>query len=257
VCSLGLVVLLGTVVSLAGNPPEKSVGNKKTVTEKKAAKHAGVLPVHRTGVEAIEAALNKPIDCSFVDTPLKDVIDYLKDSVQIEIVFDDLGLKEAGIDPDTRITCNIHGRRFETVLNRVVNSAKAKWTIHDDDLFVTSPAKLEDDEFLESRLYDVADLVVFQDQDGKKFDDFAPLSDVITNIIDTKSWVDNGGSGTISGVWLGTAKFLVVTNRYDIQKKIPALLAEIRTIAAKKSGGDGLPCRERPKAAKTAAPAQK
>jgi len=69
--------------------------------------------------------------------------------------------------------------------------------------------------------------------------------------------VDNGGSGTISGVWLGTAKFLVVTNRYDIQKKIPALLAEIRTIAAKKSGGDGLPCRERPKAAKTAAPAQK
>ena len=87
---------------------------------------------------------------------------------------------------------------------------------------------------------------MYQDKNGKKFDDFGPLTDIITSTVDTKTWVDNGGNGTILGASLGTAKILVVDHRYEVQKKIAALLAEIRTIAVKKSGGGDLPRRKRP-----------
>ncbi len=248
VCALGFAILWGTAVSLAEDPFGESAG-KKPEPARKAAKVAP--PVRRTGGEAIEEALKQPIDCDFVETPLKDMVDYFKDVVHIEICLDDSGFKEAGIDEATPVTCNFRGLRFEKVLNFVLDSVRLKWTIHDDVLYITSPTKLESDVLFETRVYDAADLVVYQDENGKKFDDYAPLTDVITATIDAKTWLDNGGEGTIQGQSLGTAKVLVVTHRWDVHKKIAALLAEVRAIAAKKSG-DGLPCRERPKGAPTA-----
>ncbi|MGO9112342.1 MAG: hypothetical protein ACLP9L_24190 [Thermoguttaceae bacterium] len=247
VCALGFAVLLGTVFSLAANPPEKSAGNKKPRSEKKAAQ-AAAPPVRRTGVEAVEAALAEPINCDFVETPLQDVIDYFRDSTHVEIYVDSPALKEAGVDLSTAVNCNLHGR-FENVLRVVLNELQLDWAIHNDLLCITSPAKAESEEYMETRLYDVADLIVYQDENGKKFDDYAPLSDMIVSTIGTRTWQDNGGTGAILGKSLGTAKILVVANRYEIHKKIAALLAEIRKIAAKKSGGDELPHRYAPKAA--------
>lgn len=250
VCALGFAFLLATVTAQAESPTEKSIG--KNAQPKRKAEPVKS-PVFQTGAQAIEAALQKPISCEFVETPLKDVIDYLKDVARIEIFLDDSGLKEAGIDPAASVTCNLRGLRLEKVLDLVLKSEKLSWTIHDDVLYVATPAKLDSEEFCTSRVYDVADLVVYQDENGKKFDDYAPLTDLITATIDDKSWLDNGGAGTILGETLGTAKVLVVAHHYQVHKKISALLAEIRTIAAKKSGGDGLPTRTRPKPAQTAA----
>ena len=254
VAALGFAVLWGTAVSWAGPPPNVGVAPEKSAGKKPepARKAKSAESVLRTGEEAIEAALAKPIACQFFETPLKDVIEYFKDAAQVEIFLDCAALKDAGVDEAESVNCNFRGLRFEKVLNRILDPLKLKWTIHDDMLCITSRDKADSDEFYETRLYDVADLVVYQDQDGKKIDDYAPLTSLITNIIDTKCWVDNGGLGTIQGESLGTAKVLVVSHRYDVHKQITALLAEIRKIAAKKSGGDGLPFRERPKAEKAA-----
>ncbi len=269
VCSLGLVVLLGTVVSLADDPFEASAGGARGKAAKPvrkareakpenssdddpfasgsaepkriAPKRAAKPPALHTGVEAIEAALAKPVDCEFVETSLKEVIDYLKATMQVEIYLDSSALKEAGVDSTTPITCNFHGLRFEYVLGLVLNELQLGWTIHDDVLYIASPQKLESDDFSETRVYDVADLVVYRDKDGKRVDDFVPLTDAITSTIETKSWEDNGGTGTIMGESFGTAKVLVISQPYEVHKKIAALLAEIRSIAAKKSGGDELP----------------
>jgi len=256
VAALGFAILWGTAVSWAGPAlnvgvvPEKSAGKKPEPARK--AKSAA--PVLRTGEEAIEAALAKPIDCQFVETPLKDVIEYFKDAAQIEIFLDDGKevREEERVDPRATVNCNFRGLRFEKVLNRILVSLRLTWTIHDDVLCITSPERADSDEFFETRLYDVADLVVYQDQDGKKFDDYAPLTSVITNTIYTKNWQENGGCGTIQGESLGTAKVLVVSQRFEVHRQIAALLADIRKIAAKKSGGDGVPFRERPKAEKAA-----
>ena len=100
---LGFAVLLGTVISLADNPtdkPPKPVSGKSPQPEKKTAKVAAP-PDNRTAVEKIEAALEQPTSIEFVETPLKDVIDYLKDFHHIEIHLDSAAMKEAAL-PKTR-----------------------------------------------------------------------------------------------------------------------------------------------------------
>ena len=111
-------------------------------------------------------------------------------------------------------------------MNLLLDELQLKYVIHNEVLLITSPAKANSEEFLETRLYDVADLVVYQDENGKKFDDYGPLTELIPSSIDSKSWHEDGGCGSIHGMSLGTAKVLVVSNRYDVHKKIAALLAE-------------------------------
>jgi hypothetical protein len=91
-------------------------------------------------------------------------------------------------------------------------------------------------------VYDVADLVVFLNATGKQFDDYTPLTGICTSI-DSPTWEDNGGSGTIRAESLGTVKVLVITSTLATHRKIAALLMEIREVAAKKSGGEGWPHR--------------
>ena len=57
----------------------------------------------------IREALSQPTQVEFVETPLKDVIDYLKDLHHIEIQLDAPALKEAGVDESTPVTKNLKG----------------------------------------------------------------------------------------------------------------------------------------------------
>ena len=56
----------------------------------------------QTGEAAIEKALQSPTQLEFVDTPLTNVIDYLKDYHQIEIQLDKKAMEEGGIDISAR-----------------------------------------------------------------------------------------------------------------------------------------------------------
>ena len=59
----------------AGGKPAKKIGRQEAGAGEEG---EGRLAAPRllAGIEAIEAALNKPIHCEFVETPLKDVVDY-------------------------------------------------------------------------------------------------------------------------------------------------------------------------------------
>ena len=200
-----------------------------------------------TRTEVIEEVLARPtLPIEFGETALKDIVDYLKGAAKIEILLDESGLKDAKVEPDTLVSCNLRGIALADAIDIVLDRLGLVWTIHNDVLWITSPDKAGSYGFLETRVYDVADLVVYQDEKGVKFDDYSPLMDTITKTIDTKSWLDNSGSGTMHGESLGSAKVLVVSQSYRVQKKIALLLARIREVAAEKQG-DAVPHRERPK----------
>ncbi len=59
----------------------------------------------------IDAALKAPTPpIEFVETPLKDVVEYLKDAAHIEIQLDAAAvLKEAGVEAESQITKNLRG----------------------------------------------------------------------------------------------------------------------------------------------------
>jgi hypothetical protein len=282
VCGLGSTFLLGSIVSWAANPPENPGGNNAPAAvarvadvakqpadnpfgagesrnpfgageARPAAKKPGATAakppraVAVKGVAAIEAALAQPTQLDFDSTKLTDVVQFLQDFHHIPIHIDSSGLKDAGFDEITEITMRLKDVKLEKALTLLLDDVKLSWTIHDDVLYISTPEKVES--LLETRVYDVADLVAYRDENDKTYDDYVPLSGLICETIDTNSWKDNGGIGTIRGESLGTAKTLVVTNVYANQRKIAALLVEIREVAAKKSGGDALPRRARAKAA--------
>jgi hypothetical protein len=52
----------------------------------------------------------------FVDQPLSDVVEYLKERHHIEIVLDNKGLADAGLGSDTPVTRNIKGITLKSAL---------------------------------------------------------------------------------------------------------------------------------------------
>src|SRR3569623_544210 len=54
-------------------------------------------------------ALDEPTELEFIETPLSDVVEYLKTRHNIEIQLDKKALEEAAIQPDTPISRNLKG----------------------------------------------------------------------------------------------------------------------------------------------------
>ena len=101
----------------------------------------------------IRQALNQPTQIEFVETPLKDVIEYLKDLHHIEIQLDASALKEAGVDESTAVTKNLKGISLRSALRLMLDELQLKWVIHNEVLLITSPTKAESDEYMVTKAY--------------------------------------------------------------------------------------------------------
>jgi hypothetical protein len=169
----------------------------------------------------------------FVETPLQDVIDYLKDYHHIEIQIDAKALHDAGVDPSTTITKSLKGISLRSALKLILRELQLTCVIRDEVLLITTPD--EDGIHLTTKVYPVADLVVCRNGKGELRDDYDTLSNAIRGTIQPNTWDENGGPGTIAGASLGTAKILIVSQSQDVHQQITDLLEQIRAIAAKTS----------------------
>ena len=189
-------------------------------------------------VARIEAALNGPTEVNFVDAPLQEVIDSLKELHEIEIQIDSKALEDVGIGIDSPVTVNLKGITLRSALNLTLRKLSLTWLIKDEVLLITTPE--EADLQLTTKVYDVADLVVCRDEHDVVSDDYDSLSDIITSTMKPTSWDGVGGPGSIQGETLGTARVLVVSQTRDVHEEIADLLAKIREVA-KKTPNAGLP----------------
>ena len=106
----------------------------------------------------IEAALKTPTQLEFVDTPLTDVIDYLKDYHQIEIQLDKKAMEDAGVGTDTPVTKSLKGVSLRSALRLMLAELNLKYVIKDEVLLITTTEAAEN--MLTTRVYSVADLVI-------------------------------------------------------------------------------------------------
>ena len=83
----------------------------KEMTAARKERYSSMSLAKQNGAEKrIEAALKAPTPTmEFVEQPLHDVIDYLKDLHGIEIQLDKTALEDVGIGPDTPVTKNLKG----------------------------------------------------------------------------------------------------------------------------------------------------
>jgi hypothetical protein len=259
------------------------------------------------GEKAILKALRRQATLEFVEVPLKDILDHISEKYRIPIVRDASGLKDAGVDLDTPVTCHLSGISLQSALEIMLDELQLKWVIHKEVLIITSPQKAESDEFMYTKIYGVADLVIpipnasvrdnpLATPDAMRLEgfvrpspqqpiigglggvgggaapapkslipvvgfqgysmggvaanigyyppaipndnlashatvDFKPLMDLIQNTIAQKSWVDNGGNGTISD--FPTTLSLAISQTREVHQEIDKLLADLR---ARKQG---------------------
>ncbi|MCG2684963.1 MAG: hypothetical protein L6306_15270 [Planctomycetales bacterium] len=111
-----------------------------------------------TAEKKIDDALKSTTQLEFIETPLQDVIDYLKDMHKIEIQIDTRALGDVGIGTDTPVTKNLKGVSLRSALRLMLRELGLTYMIQDEVLLITTPEEAETR--LSTKVYPVADLVL-------------------------------------------------------------------------------------------------
>lgn len=174
------------------------------------------LPQPSPPEQRILTELEQPTTCDFNETPLSDVLDYLRSRHNMQIVADIKALQEAGIGQDSLVACRVSGVKLGSALRLLLASLELKFFVDDDVLQVTS--RNVADAHLTTRTYPVGDLVAKGDYDG--------LIEAITSTVSPQTWDEVGGPGVISEV--RNCSSVVISQTFDVHEEIVTLLRALR-----------------------------
>jgi len=118
--------------------PDAEVWKELTGRRKK---HYSAMELSKRGKaeQKIEEALRSETNLDFVETPLSDVIDYLKDYHHIEIQINRKVLDDVGIASDTPITRKLKGVSLRSALRLMLRDLNLTYVIDDGVLLITTP----------------------------------------------------------------------------------------------------------------------
>ncbi|MCE9547017.1 MAG: hypothetical protein K8T25_16200, partial [Planctomycetia bacterium] len=150
-------------VPFPGDPPivypSAEVWEELTLRRKK---YATVDLQHTSQSEVkIMDQLKEPTKLDFEETPLDDVIDYLKDLHGIPIMLDSKALEDVGVSSDTPVTMrNVRGISLRSALKLMLRKIDPTLTyaIQDETLMITTKEGAQQN--LVTKVYPVGDLVV-------------------------------------------------------------------------------------------------
>lgn len=245
-------MLVGLLFLLTGLTPQTStLMSAEPAGGQAAVKKAPAIPSESAGVPTSAAelkilkALAEPTELRFIEEPLQGVINYFSDRHKIEIVLDRRALEDVSIGNDEPITFQISGISLRSALDLVLRDLELTWTIDSEVLLVTTldVADLR----LTTKTYDVGDLVVCQDENGRPWDDYDSLIDTIISSVAPDTWEETTGClGTIEGCTFASAKVLVIRQTCQVHLEVAQLLETIRVIAKSRTTDGQPPVRKRP-----------
>ncbi|MGA7702882.1 MAG: hypothetical protein WCB27_25085, partial [Thermoguttaceae bacterium] len=106
----------------------------------------------------IDDALKSPTEVVFVEAPLTEVLDYLKDRHKIEIQIDTRALEDVGIGTDSPVTVDLKGISLRSALRLMLKKLNLTYLVDNEVLLITTPEEAEN--HLTTKVYPVADLVL-------------------------------------------------------------------------------------------------
>ena len=136
--------------------PDAQVWEELTLRRRKYA--AMSLERQGSAEEQIFDALQQPTTLEFIETPLSDVVDYLKDLHDIEIQIEYRALEEVGMGPITPVSRNLKGISLRSALKLMLRELDLTYTVRDEVLLITTPERVAAE--LTAKVYPVADLVL-------------------------------------------------------------------------------------------------
>ncbi len=178
--------------------------------------------------EKIEKALSEPARMEFIETPLQDVVEFLKDHHGIEIQLDRKALDNAAIGSDTPITRNIHGISFKNGLRLMLREMDLDTVIENEVLLITTTEVAESK--METRVYDLRSLQGIQPETL-----VATIQKCVTPEIWSETVVDGKAISPRAAVDSLAGGLLVVTHNQRGHEQVVDLLGQL--LRATNTGG--------------------
>jgi len=163
----------------------------------------------------ITETLKAPTELEFIETPLVDVVDFLKDMHAVEIQFDARAIDDIGIPIDTPITKNLKGLSLKSSLRLMLRDLDLSYVVRDEVLLITSREAA--DAMMETHVYSLHRLAGFESD---------ALAEVIENSIRPDTWVTGepfAAVNTLPGC-------LVITQSQQAHEEIADLLRQLETL---------------------------
>lgn len=168
----------------------------------------------------VREALESPTLIQFTDTPLTEAIAYLEDYHKIDVAIDEKALHDAGIGLDTPLTFSINGSALKSALWLLLRPIELSYVVRDGVLLITTPD--EEQNMLQIRVYDVADLVRIDDSQDRDYDSVIQM---IRSLVEPNAWDERSGPGSVQPF----DGFLVISQTESVHEGINALLGDLRS----------------------------
>jgi hypothetical protein len=179
--------------------------------------------------EDIFKALHSPTQLEFTETPLEDVIDYLKDYHKIHIQLD------TGVVADMPVTSNLKGVKLQSALREM----GLTYQVSDGLLLVNTPERRVG--CFGTAVHPVADLQDMAGETGARSGALEDLVRVISACIAPKGWHTAGGRGAVLPYIAGRRPCLIVYHNVIVHERVAGLLQAIRAAGAEGHAGATLP----------------
>jgi len=179
----------------------------------------------------IEAALSRPAQCAFQETPLDQALEQLSQAHGISILLDKRALEQKQIEPTEPVTLAIREATLESALNLLLRPLDLTWTIYGEVVLVTTPE--ESERLMITRVYRVGDLLTPDAQQRMGYDE---LIDAIESIVEAPSWTTMGGPGSIVPFEQARTPTLVISHTATVHRKVARLLGSLAAPGGRAAG---------------------
>ena len=189
----------------------------------------------------IQTALEKEGSLHFDEVPLAEVMRFLSENMKINIVLDEHGMAEEGLNGKTPVTIQVDGIMIKSALNLLLKPLKLTHQIRDEVLVITSQLRAEP---MITQVYPVADLVLPIPTAGPvPLDEFAAgedknssnaahgfeiLTELILSTVQPNSWNELGGPASMK--LFETTLSLVIRQTPQAHKEIAGLFEELHRL---------------------------
>lgn len=197
--------------------------------------------------EAIAAALAKPVEWAFNETPLDKMAEQVQKVLGVPVLLDRRALEQQAIAADTPITWNLPGMTAEAGLRSILQSHGLVLVVRDEVLLITTPEK--EAEQLRTEVYDVTGLLSPEEPTAKEpepakaeekatGDKPAARPPAATRgatallkavqALAPSTWEEVGGTGTARFLYVEKNPRLIVSQTGQVHQSITQLLAALR-----------------------------
>ncbi len=171
----------------------------------------------------------------FDETPLQDAVDYLRDQSELNIIIDWPRLEQIGITPEAKVQARLRNvpvsKCLDVLCAQQVTSGRdhAAWVFDRGVVTITTWVSMS---HAVTKIYDLADIVGTIDQSGQTESGkwLEDVSAMLVSTIDTDTWEEHGGSGTIRIFKKNNC--LVIRQTEEVHTHVEALLSKLRERSA-------------------------